>query len=87
MDFIKDKKIKDVESLNEFLRPFGYAFTRVESLERIIQGKNKELCDKFNELTKEQDNSLDKIIALQDLAPEMLENILRLGKAKEIFKL
>lgn len=62
-------------------------FTRIDELDEIIQDKNKELCNRYNEATKDYDNSLDKIIALQEIAPDMLEKIVIMGKAKDIFKL
>lgn len=62
-------------------------FTRTDKFDEIIQDKNKALCDKYNDLTKDYDNSLDKIIALQEIAPDMLKKILLMGKTKDIFKL
>lgn len=60
-------------------------FTRTPELERIIQKKNKELCNSFNEITKNYDNTQDKIIALEKTAPDMLKHVLSIGKAKYIF--
>lgn len=62
-------------------------FTRIDEFDEITQKKNKLLCDSYNELTKDYNNSLDKIIALKEIAPDMLENILLMGKTKDIFKL
>lgn len=62
-------------------------FTRIDQLDEITQKKNKLLCDRYNELTKDYNNSLDKIIALKEIAPHMLENILLMGKTKNIFNL
>ena len=45
------------------------------------------MCDRYNELTKDYDNVLDKIIALQEIAPDMLEKIVIMVKTKDIFKL
>lgn len=60
-------------------------YTRIAELEEIMQKKNKLLCDSFNEITKDYDNALDKIKALQDIAPDMLKNIVLMGKPKDIF--
>lgn len=62
-------------------------FTRIEKFDEVIQEKNKLLCDRYNELTKDYDNVLDKIIALQEIAPDMLEKIVIMVKTKDIFKL
>lgn len=62
-------------------------FTRIDEFDEITQKKNKLLCDSYNELTKDYDNALDKIIALQKTNPDMIKNILLMGKTKDIFKL
>ncbi|MDD2446155.1 MAG: DUF4474 domain-containing protein [Tissierellia bacterium] len=62
-------------------------FTRMDKFDEIAQKKNKLLCDKYNELTREYDNSLDKIIALQDLGPDLLESLVKMGKSIDVFKL
>lgn len=62
-------------------------FSRIDELDEITQKKNKVLCDKYNELTAGYNNSLDKIIALQDIAPELMENIVFLGKSKSLFEI
>lgn len=60
-------------------------FTRIDEFDEVTQKKNKLLCDSFNELTKDYDNSLDKLIALQEIAPDMLKRIVLMGKPKDIF--
>lgn len=62
-------------------------FTRIDEFDEITQKKNKLLCHSYNELTKDYDNALDKIIALKDIDPDMLQNLLLMGKTKDIFKL
>lgn len=54
-------------------------------IEETIQRNNKLLCDTFNALSKDHDNALDKIIAIQELAPELLEKIVKMGKSKDIY--
>lgn len=60
-------------------------YTRTPELERIIQKKNRELCHRFNEITKSYDNVPDKIIVLKEIDPDMLKRVLSIGKAKGIF--
>ncbi|NLY77862.1 MAG: DUF4474 domain-containing protein [Tissierellia bacterium] len=60
-------------------------YTRTEMIEETIQRNNKLLCDTFNALSKDHDNALDKIIAIQELAPELLEKIVKMGKSKDIY--
>lgn len=62
-------------------------FTRTNEFDEITQKKNKILCHSYTELTKDYDNALDKIIALKDINPDMIENLLLMGKTKDIFKL
>ncbi|SCZ10321.1 DUF4474 domain-containing protein [Alkaliphilus peptidifermentans] len=61
-------------------------FTRGKATDLITQRKNKRLCDEYHELTKEFDNSLDKIKAIQEKAPDMLDKVFCIGKSKELFK-
>lgn len=60
-------------------------FTRTDEIEKVAQRNNKLLCDTFNEITRDYDNALDKIIALQEIDPEMLKYVTLMGKPKEIF--
>ena len=60
--------------------------TRTKRTDRITQRKNKLLCDTFQEITKEYDNSLDKIKAIQEQTPEMLEKVFNIGKTKLLFR-
>ncbi len=81
--FFSDKTVSLIFSQPKTPQPF----TRIKELDEITQKKNKLLCDEYNRLTTDYNNALDKIIALQSIAPNMLHNILLMGKAKEIFKL
>ncbi|TCQ01961.1 uncharacterized protein DUF4474 [Serpentinicella alkaliphila] len=60
--------------------------TRTELTDGITQRKNKLRCDKFNLLTKDYDNSWDKINAIQESAPEMLMDVLNIGKTKKYLR-
>ena len=59
--------------------------TRNPETERIIQWKNKMLCDFFIHLTKDKETMADKIKAVLQLAPELYKRILELGKNKELY--
>ena len=50
--------------------------TRTPETDRIIQIKNKLLCDKYNDIVKVYDNITDKINAIQTQAPEIYEEIM-----------
>jgi len=60
--------------------------SRIKKSDRLTQAKNKLLCDKFQEMTSEYDNSLDKIIAIQKLDPRMMKKILMIGKSSSLFE-
>lgn len=62
-------------------------FTRNPFSDIIMQSNNKELIIKYNEMTKTQDNSIDKIIFLRDTAPELFEEIFHMmGRNKDMFE-
>ena len=50
--------------------------TRTPETDRIIQVKNKLLCDKYNDIAKVYDNFTDKINAIKNQAPEIYEEIM-----------
>lgn len=61
-------------------------YTRNELTDNIMQANNRELTNKFNEMTKTKDNSIDKIILLRDTAPELFEEIFHMiGRNKDLF--
>ena len=59
--------------------------TRIEKLDSITQRKNKILCDKYQEITKNYDNFPDKINAIKKEAPDMYSKIINIGKSKDVF--
>lgn len=61
-------------------------YTRTEVTDEITQRKNKLLCDKFQEITKDYDNSLDKIKAIQENAPSLLGRVINIGKPEGVFR-
>lgn len=61
-------------------------YTRNELTDNIMQFNNRELTNKFNEMTKTKDNSIDKILFLRDTAPELFEEIFHMiGRNKDLF--
>jgi hypothetical protein len=60
--------------------------TRTAETDRIIQKKNKLLCDKYQEITSPYDNFPEKVNAIHEKAPEVYEKIISLGKSERIFK-
>jgi len=57
-------------------------FSRIPETDSIIQQKNKLLCDKYLEITEPYDNFPDKIKAVQEQAPELFDEILKIAKIK-----
>ena len=60
-------------------------FTRNEAAEGIMQSNNKELCDRYQAATKDYDSLEDKIDALRRLDPDLINELLFMGKNKSIF--
>ncbi|HOM02638.1 MAG TPA: DUF4474 domain-containing protein [Acetivibrio sp.] len=59
--------------------------TRTEITDAIVQRKNKLLCDLYNEVTKGCSTLEEKMVAIQENAPELYEHILGLGKPLELY--
>lgn len=60
--------------------------TRTPETDRIIQVKNKLLCEKYNDIVKVYDNFTDKINAVQKYAPEIYEEIIDKAKLRSYFR-
>lgn len=50
--------------------------TRIEETDKIIQAKNKILCDRYNEITSVYTNFTDKINAIKKQAPEIYSEMM-----------
>lgn len=61
--------------------------TRNKETDRIIQRKNKYLCDIYQNITKGYSNMPDKLKAVQEKAPDLYKEILNIGKPKKLFKM
>lgn len=57
-------------------------FTRTPVTDWIIQRKNELLCNKYQEITKPFTSFQDKVKAIEEHAPFMYENIIKIDKAK-----
>jgi hypothetical protein len=60
--------------------------TRTPETDRIIQVKNKLLCEKYNDIVKVYDNFADKMNAIQKYAPEIYEEIIDKAKLRSYFR-
>lgn len=61
-------------------------YTRGEVTDKIIQKKNKLLCDKYQEITKPYDNFRDKLFAIKTMSPELYNEVMKIGKTKSLFE-
>lgn len=62
-------------------------YTRTPETDRIIQKKNKLLCDTYQEITEPFVTFQDKINAFKEKAPDMYEEILKIGKTKQLLSI
>jgi len=60
--------------------------TRTPETDRIIQVKNKLLCDRYNDIAKVYDNFTDKINAIKNQAPEIYEEIMDKAKLRSYLR-
>lgn len=61
-------------------------FTRIPSLEWLVQRKNELLCDKYQEITEPFESFADKVKAVEDRSPVLYNNILGVGKGKNSYE-
>lgn len=60
--------------------------SRTRWLTFIKQGSNKRYCRIYHKLTKDMENTLDKIELIFSYSPRIYNRIMRLGKTKEIYE-
>ena len=60
--------------------------TRTPETDKIIQVKNKLLCEKYRDIVKVYDNFADKIDAIQKYAPEIYEEIVDKAKLRSYLR-
>jgi len=56
--------------------------TRMPLTDWLIQRKNEFLCDTYKELTEPYDSFNDKVKAIEEDAPQLYDQIIRMGKAQ-----
>ncbi|WP_088228183.1 DUF4474 domain-containing protein [Desulfosporosinus sp. FKB] len=61
--------------------------TRNKALEWIIQWKNEQLCNEFEDITGDSNTVPEKLKVLEELAPELYKRILRMGRSKPLYNL
>jgi len=84
----QDLKIKQNTVYLTFDNPrSSQPFTRTETSDRLIQKKNKLLCDKYQEITEPFSDLADKVEAIREQAPELYNRIVNIGKAKPSFEM
>jgi hypothetical protein len=57
--------------------------TRTKETDRIIQAKNKLLCELYQEITGPGNNLQEKLQAIKEQSPELYARILKMGKNKK----
>lgn len=62
-------------------------YTRTKLTDEISQQKNKALCLHYQDVTKGYATMLDKIQAVQENDPKLLQNLLSIGKTQDLFKI
>lgn len=60
--------------------------TRTPATDRIIQKKNKFLCEKYLEITKSSNTIQDKLKAIEEKSPFMYGKVLRTGKSHQLYE-
>lgn len=71
----------------EFNKPhLPQPITRTETTDRIIQMKNKLLCDIYQDITKTSVDMLDKFNEIKEHNPEMYDKIMDMGKCRKVFE-
>ena len=60
--------------------------TRTSATDRILQRKNQLLCEKYQDITGSSTNLQDKVKAIEALAPEMYDKLIRTGKSKQSYE-
>lgn len=60
-------------------------YTRSGQTDRIVQAKNKLLCDKYTEAIKGLKTMPERIAVLQQRYPSIYANLLEIGKSKAVF--
>jgi len=60
--------------------------TRTAATDWIIQKKNQQLCLQYQKITGPYNNVQEKVKAIEELAPNLYEKIVRMGKSKQLYE-
>jgi hypothetical protein len=60
--------------------------TRTPYTDRIIQMKNKLLCEQYQSLTVDIENVADKVGAIREKQPDLYQPLLKIGKTAKLFE-
>ncbi|MGI5848945.1 MAG: DUF4474 domain-containing protein [Christensenellales bacterium] len=60
--------------------------SRTHMIEHVAQVKNRYLCERYQDITKEYASMQDKLNAVRASAPNLYQMIINIGKSKEIFR-
>ena len=83
----KEIKIDNNTVSFEFDKPhLPQPVTRTEETDRIIQKKNKLLCDLYKDITKSSVDLIDKINKVKEQNPEIYNKIRDMGKCRKVFE-
>lgn len=61
-------------------------FTRTKDTDKLIQAKNKLLCELYQEMTASGDNILEKFQAIEEQAPDLYAKVMRFGTNKKAYE-
>lgn len=61
--------------------------TRTPETDKLIQRRNRLLCEQYHELTEPYATVPEKIKALEDLSPVMYKKVMKIGKTKGMYEM
>lgn len=61
-------------------------YTRTKLSETVVQNSNEFYCRTYQNITKDYDNTLDKLDYLRVYSPLMYHHVFNIGKSKELYK-
>ncbi|WP_407313948.1 DUF4474 domain-containing protein [Desulfosporosinus sp. SB140] len=70
----------------EFVSPHTpQPITRTKTIERIVQWKNEQLCNMYEEITGSSNTLPEKLKAIEELSPKLYEKIINMGRSKPLY--
>lgn len=61
--------------------------TRTAITDQIIQRKNQQLCELYQDITSSMDNIQDKLAVILEQSPEIYKKIMYIGKDRQLYEL